>query len=102
MIEAGVEWIGRTVSWGTLLPQDLYDNFTSALEEIDPEAYMEWLEDRGDPEEQGLSPEEALCYDVQELIEMLEERAPDGCWFGVSEGDGTLFGFFTNEDDEWQ
>ena len=101
MKRAGWEWAGEVVSWGTLLPQDLYDNFSSVLREIDQEAFAEWLVSRKEPEEEGLSPEEALCYDVQELIEMLQERAPEGCWFGVAEGDGTLFGFFMDEDDEW-
>lgn len=91
MRRADDSWRGVTVSWGTLLPEDLLDRFSTVMEEIDPEAFREWV----DSWEEGWPKKgDEVGYAIDELVWMLEERAPDGCYFGAAEGDGTLFGFW--------
>lgn len=98
------------VSSATLRPEDLVPAFLSELETVrtvstdlmhDARAWIagrkEWQEyyDDGEPD----------TYDawghtlVMELMTELDHLAPEGFYFGATEGDGSCFGWWRVEDD---
>jgi len=51
--------------------------------------------DTEDKDENGMSSAEHACYLWNEdVFDLLSAIAPEGCYFGASEGDGALFGFW--------
>lgn len=88
------DWIGATVSTGTLRVCDLMDACCAVLRSSDPHAYI--ADDlaaayaaavaAGDVEGEHLTLEDAICA--------LESLAPAGSYFGTLEGDGACFGFW--------
>ena len=90
----------RVVSEGTLQPRDLIPRFREELHEL--------AADDVQPHERELlnlactmDPErEYASVLVNDLIDALGERAPDGLYFGTAEGDGACFGFFPTGDDD--
>lgn len=106
-----------SVSWGTMRPEDLIPKFLEKLEKLDAKAAAEvtfyyklsyekeianWA-GPFDPEELGdwdtwakSHPEDAMWL-LEELFEALNECAPDGHYFGASEGDGSDYGFWPFE-----
>lgn len=44
--------------------------------------------------------EEAQMFLNEDLFDFLSDIAPDGCYFGNTEGDGACFGFFKEEGEE--
>jgi hypothetical protein len=116
------------VSWGTLRTGDLIEAFTDALRIYDPERAAairkEYTDVFGpiDAEHERLYQAgeytpwadvcEELCYDSSDfaeqasylvneaLFDALSDCAPEGCYFGTSEGDGSDFGFWQSEPDE--
>jgi len=51
--------------------------------------------DTEDKDENGMSSAERACYLWNEdVFDLLSAIAPEGCYFGASEGDGALFGFW--------
>ena len=97
-----------TISHGTMRMQDLIPAFLDAVRGIAPaeyEAYMAMpfgpapahaLED-DDAEWWGS--DDAL-YLFNDLMETLDQHAPDGYYFGTHPGDGSDFGYWPEED--WQ
>lgn len=88
-----------TISWGTLRNQDLLGKFARELE---------WLTNatRTDAETKLIADADSVDPDteeaseiVNELFDALNEHAPDGCYFGSTEGDGSDFGFWPINDD---
>ena len=74
-----------SISTGTLVTQDLIEAFESELE------YLGVPFDCHNPNE---------CDDTDHLdylTALLEEQAPDYCYFGTLEGDGADFGFWPSE-----
>lgn len=100
-----------TVSRATMREQDLVTAFMDVLEQYDPEewqaiktaflvefdlTYEEFLE-LPDDDERWRS--EALFYILHEDIwEAMQDMAPEGTYFGASEGDGADFGYWPLED----
>ena len=83
---------------GTLRPEDLFEAFFYELERIakrqeDSELskYLERI--NVEASEMGDDSEE-LVEIVQELFDKLDGYAPDFCYFGANEGDGSDFGFW--------
>jgi hypothetical protein len=88
-----------TVSHGTLRTEDLLSAFSSELSCIGPT----------DPEHVTLliAVESVTDFDgeeasdlVNDLADALNEYAPDGCYFGAHDGDGSDFGFWSLDDQE--
>ena len=92
------DYAGAVISDGTLLDSDLFSAFISVLEEADPAAAKQTQEDW----DAAVRDNDDGCksYIVQEMFDSLNNIAPDGCWFGASEGDGACFGFWTDDDEE--
>lgn len=79
-----------TVSSATMRTEDLYDAFTSELERLDSKRYLQFVLDKSeDPDEQ-----------IEELFDILNQYAPDGCYFGAHPGDGCDYGFWKFEECE--
>jgi len=87
-----------TVIHGTLRSEDLIPAFADELELLDEQKEFVSLvkeankfKDWEDVEECG--------WLIERLVDALSEFAPDGCYFGATEGDGSDFGFWAIEDD---
>jgi len=92
---------GLVVSTDTLRDEDLVSAFYHALS-CDPiyerkawklvQEYLEAVEKR----------DAELCNWIlsEDFFEMMNEAAPIGYYFGVSEGDGACFGFWKSEEEE--
>ena len=92
-----------SISHGTLRLQDLLPAFLDAVEEYAPSHYEaialqsfsfipSHVLDEGD-DSRWWDSEEAQ-WKLEELTSILEEHAPEGCYFGAHEGDGSDFGFW--------
>jgi len=100
-----------TVSRATLRYEDLIPEFLSVLEDFWPEK-AEMIEAQyaadGWPSGSGLLFDdpfneeqlELAPFLLDELFDALAELAPDGVYFGASEGDGSDFGYWDYEEDE--
>lgn len=106
MIEVG------TVIHGTLRFEHLIPAFMDVLEaEIPEEAVRLTTEYAGEGWPCNMAgllfggpldekQEELASYLLDELFDALNEIAPEGTYFGASEGDGTDYGFWHFEDEE--
>lgn len=100
-----------TISHATLRSCDLIEAFADELRYLDHEAYLEILNDWRDcmPHTGGEDylaemnleawcdsriDTEDPCYLIEELSDALNDLAPDFCYFGAHEGDGSDFGFW--------
>lgn len=45
--------------------------------------------------------EDQASDDLHELFDILDAIAPEGCYFGAHEGDGSLYGFWPCDDDDF-
>ncbi len=79
-----------TVSHGTLRTEDLIPVFLDLLREIDPDC-AKMIINEYDVKHSGHEM-------VNDLIDILNEYAPDYCYFGSHEGDGSDFGFWPDMD----
>ncbi len=101
MAQLGTEWIGSVIS-ATLREQDLIPAFEGVLDiggveydrptSVDKLLLGQSLTD----EEMG----EVGFYLNETLIDLLNEIAPEGTFFGSHVGDGADFGFWEEEEDE--
>ncbi len=82
--------LGSVIS-GTLRPQDLGPAFVETLREIDPESEI-LRETDGFDWGRDDAPEM-----LADLVDALNEYAPDGAYFGAHPGDGSDFGFWELE-----
>lgn len=82
-----------SISWGTLRAEDLIPAFADELERLDEEGkYSDLIKEAN--EITDFDSEESSYILNEELFNALNDFAPDGCYFGASEGDGTDFGFW--------
>ena len=99
----GVEALkDKVVSDGTLKPEDLIPKFLNALKN-DETAHAKFLKDN--PEILEIQSwddvdDETKSMLVDELTDALNDIAPDGYFFGASDGDGACFGFWQVDPDE--
>jgi hypothetical protein len=99
----GVEALkDKVVSDGTLKPEDLIPKFLNALKH-DETAHSKFLKDY--PEILEIQSwddvdDETKSMLVDELTDALNDIAPDGYFFGASDGDGACFGFWKVDPDE--
>lgn len=89
------DFCNYSVSFGTLRLEDLIPEFYDFLTRHVPDAVPADLaysgkEVDGDP---YFDTEEA-AFDLDALFDAMDAVAPDGCYFGVLEGDGAAFGFW--------
>ena len=90
-----------TIIHGTLKSGDLIEAFAAELKGLDDE--YECVELLKDCEAFQNLPDAEYCeekagYLVNDLMDALDQAAPDFCYFGASEGDGSDFGFWMNND----
>jgi len=94
-----------TVIHGTLRAQDLILAFSDALDAIDPEATAKiraegWVPESAiNDDDDAWWSSEAPSWIMDDLFDALNDAAPDGCYFGTTEGDGSDFGFWEIEED---
>jgi hypothetical protein len=77
-----------TIIHGTHQPRDLIPAFRAALIELSGEA----------PGYEGQGP----CEYIAHLEDLLNEYAPAYCYFGAHQGDGSDFGFWTDDESLWE
>jgi hypothetical protein len=99
MAQLGKEWIGSSVSHGSLREQDLIPAFegvldTAGVEYERPAAVDKLLLDQAltDDEQQEVS-----CYLNETLFDLIDGIAPAGTYFSSHPGDGSDFGFWETE-----
>jgi hypothetical protein len=102
-------FVGVSLSWGTMKDEDLYNAFISFIGEHDPvkalaikEEYSHCLDEEGNLLDSYEYPD--LLGDIswlinEELFYYLNDIAPENCYFGSSEGDGSDYGFWQNEEE---
>lgn len=102
------------ISWGTLRDSDLLYSFVSALKNYAPndspytdtikegEEYMEKYGDFGYLSEiEDEDESDNLGWFIHEtLVHQLDSIAPENCYFGSSDGDGSSIGFWEIREDE--
>lgn len=94
--EASVEDLrNRSVSSGTLKSKDLVPKFLDALKTYGKDKYDAYIRENPEVEDWENLDDETMGWVVDELMDLLNEIAPDGCYFGASEGDGADFGFWS-------
>jgi len=113
MIEPG------TVIWGTLRPQDLIPCFLDFIHHQDKPKYSELINSLEEAVTIGIvchkdgyttgidtndddpwwHSVEASCFLNEDLFGALNEMAPEGYYFGSSEGDGSDFGYWEVDND---
>lgn len=90
-----------TVISGTMRKEDLIPAFVDVLREYAPEhtlvAEYDALPDC-DWDELTEEQQEQTDYLLDELFDALNEYAPDFCYFGAHEGDGSDYGFWFSSD----
>lgn len=89
-----------TLSWGTMREEDLIPCFTDELVRLGcQDSRLEKIKEklRDDPEQYYGT--EDSGWDLNEfLFEELNKYAPEGYYFGASEGDGADYGFWRYEE----
>lgn len=105
------DWCGEILSDGTLQPSHLIPKYLTYLslftwspkiqdEVVELEREWEILEDMiSNNVGQDVDHLEKQQWILQDLCDLMSDLAPKGCWFGASEGDGALFGFWEYEDE---
>lgn len=84
-----------SVSSGTLKSEDLIPKFLGVLKTYGKDKYDKYIKENPEVEDWKNLDEETMGWVVDELTDLLNEIAPDGCYFGASEGDGADFGFWS-------
>lgn len=85
----------RSVSSGTLKSEDLIPKFLGVLKTYGKDKYDAYIKENPEVEDWENLDDETMGWVVDELADLLNEIAPDGCYFGASEGDGADFGFWS-------
>ena len=89
--------LNKSLCWGTLVPKDLFHAFVRVCALLDIKLDEKFYGDL-DPFAEDYSDEEWSDLWEQMCIH-LEYNAPEGYYFGTTEGDGSDFGFWEFEDD---
>lgn len=85
------KYLNESISHGTLRTEDLIESFMLVLEEADPGTAKEFEETR-----KTLGDDDAFLMDY--LWDAMDSLAPHGYYFGAHGGDGSDFGFWSEED----
>lgn len=81
-----------SVSSGTMRPEDLIPCFASLLRNLDiADAHHELIMDANAIEDYGSDDAAEI---LSELFAVLNDYAPEDCYFGAHEGDGADYGFW--------
>jgi hypothetical protein len=92
-----------SISHATMRPEDLIPRFIQAIREIDvdfPHAdKLEMIE--YNMKVSGYDETEECQYDLEWLFDVLNVFAPEGFYFGSHPGDGSDYGFWECEDDDY-
>ena len=92
---------GYVVSEATLLTKDLISSIQGFLDAEDISYKDEVPKGAWDYEDHPYwQSEDASFYLNEDLFDLMNNIAPKGCYFGASEGDGALFGFWQVEEEE--
>lgn len=92
-----------TVIHGTHRNQDLIPAFLDALREIAPTHYAQFVVDNPIPayamedDSAEFWTDDVTFWITDELVDLLNEHAPEGYYFGTHPGDGSDFGFWEVE-----
>lgn len=91
-----------SVSSGTMRERDLIPAFIEALRTLGcQDIDVDDIENRVDAGGDKYFDSEEASLDLNEtLFELLNEHAPEGCYFGAHPGDGCDYGFWTEEDSD--
>lgn len=98
--------LNETVIHGTLRTDNLIEAFMSLLQDLDPEEYRKAIDDQEEFEDRLSNDDDALqeerdLFLHEYLFDKLNEYAPKGYYFGSHPGDGSDFGFWEVEDEEY-
>lgn len=85
-----------TISHGTMRTDDLIEAFEDFLEVYAPEKLKELHCDWWETERTQTFKNEYL---LEGLWPVMKEIAPDGCYFGATEGDGSDYGYWLEPDE---
>lgn len=103
-VRANKNWIGVTVSEGTLRDEDLLSVFVDTINaiydanETSPDEDLQALLDKAaDLDVEDDEQRDEISDVTDELMAELDKLAPEGCAFGPHEGDGALFGFWLTD-----
>lgn len=89
-----------SISHGTMRSQDLIPCFLSELALRDQERYEQIEKEFSITIMNEDWETETGAYLLEDLFDALDSAAPDGYYFGASEGDGCDYGFWSYEDDD--
>lgn len=94
-----------SISSGTMRPEDLHESFTAALAYLDSKRAKafdaEYVTPETDEDADGFDADaldEFYADAVNALFDILGEYAPDYCYFGAHEGNGSDYGFWVSWD----
>mgnify|MGYP001599187477 CR=1 FL=1 len=98
--QLGSDWVNASVSGATMQPRDLVLRFEDVLACAGVDVGDNWdrpaivdafLENPAHVSDKGL---EWVNHYVETLFDALNDVAPEGCYFGASEGEGSDYGFW--------
>ena len=99
------DFAGLELSHATMRPEDLIPCFLSFLASHAPQAMPEDAQYMGAQylmqTDTGAMDTEDGWHDTHILFDILDSIAPEGCYFGALEGDGSCYGFWPCEDDDF-
>ncbi len=111
MKKLNVDFINHTISEATLRTEDLIPAFMGFLTgtqqlcettievlTIQEEVDTLQLEDKEGYGKFYIESDLASVILIEDIFDLMNEIAPEGCYFGTHEGDGTCFGFWTDEE----
>ena len=90
----------KVISDGTHNTDALIGKFLNVLKTYAPERYTEYMEENPEMEDWKSLDDETKVMVSDELFDELNKIAPEGCYFGASEGDGACFGFWCDDENE--
>ncbi len=78
----GKEFINVSLSEGTLIEEDIFKSVKLLLPKEIQNDFLNCID------------REEKCYIMENIFDYLNEIAPEGCYFGAHEGNGSDFGFW--------
>lgn len=87
-----------SISSGTHDSNTLINRFMNVLRVYARDKYDAYVKENPEVSDYKELDDETKGYIVDELFDLLNEIAPEGTYFGASEGDGADFGFWTVEE----
>lgn len=102
------DFVGTSLSWGTMRDVDLYESFMPFLHEHAPDEWRAICTEYSDViagldaegNQVGAEYVEGAEYLIEALFDAINEIAPEGTYFGAHEGDGSDYGFWSYEDED--